>query len=263
MSKHKQYDDDDDHHDFRDDDRGDHDNDLPPIKINASLDPTAEKTNGDAITGSGIPGHGWLVQDNGHIEVAQLNAYRTGHTIQPYAVDHDGTFIFNDPAGPQVIDPAHDVSVANANRAALSESWSFDTGANGPGGQTQQQFLASGGHEQIKIDLDPGAGFKWLTLDAKYDPLHATGSSSVVWVAHDNTFVPKGTVVVNDDAGNAYTTQNSTNLAFFKQFIDTDPHTPGVQQGPIGSPGTYDFETLTTDAHNHVLADIHSSFHLA
>jgi len=254
---HERHDDDDDDHDQN----GDHGHNLPPVKINARLDPSAEKANGDALFGSGNPGKGWLVEDNGHFEVGQMHNFRTGDTIQPFAVDH-GVFIFNGPAGQQVVDPSHNVSAAQANRGAVNEAWSFDTGAHGPGGLTQQQFLASGGKEEVKIDLDPSAGFKWLTLDAKYDPIHNPGGSHVVWETHDNTFFAKGTIVVSDDAGNAFTTQNSTNLAFFQSLIDVDPHHKGIQTGGVSPTGTYDFETSVTDSHNHVILDVHSQYHL-
>src|SRR5947199_5058159 len=130
-----------------DNDGHDHGHNLPPVKIDAALDATAEKANGEALFGSGNPGNGWLVEDNGHFEVGQMHNFRTGDTIQPFAVDH-GVFIFNGPAGAQVVDPAHNVSAARADRGAVSEAWSFDTGAHGPGGMTPQQFLASGGKEE-------------------------------------------------------------------------------------------------------------------
>jgi hypothetical protein len=49
-----------------------------------------------------------------------------------------------------------------------------------------------------------------------------------------------GTVVIGDDGGNQYVTQNSENLAFYQALIDTDPHTPGIQPGGISPPGQYD-----------------------
>jgi hypothetical protein len=239
---------------------------VPATQLNATLDPTATDGSHHALTGTGISDAGWQVQEVGHNEVAINIGYRTGGFIQPTAVEHNGDLDFTGRAGAQVIDLAHNVSTARADRGAMAEGWSFDTGANGPGGMTQQQFLASGGHEQIKIDLDPGAGFKWLTLDAKYDPVHNPGGSHIVWSAHDNTFaaqgVHQGDIVIADDGGNAFTTQNTTNLAFFNNQIDHDPHTAGIQSGGIAPAGHYEFDVSMTDAHNHTIASIHADLHL-
>lgn len=255
----------DNHLDDRDDHHGNRGHHLPPTQIDATLDPTATDGNGHTLNGTGNPDTGFILQDAGHIEVGQNIHYRTGDTIQPSAVEHNGTLDFNGPAGPQVVDPAHDVSSANANRGAVSFDWSFDTAAHG-GSETQQQFLSSGGTEQIKLDLDPGAGDNFLILDAKYDPLHNPNGSHVVWVADNNAFategIHQGQMVVADDGGNAFTTQNSTNLAFFQSLIDVDPHHPGTQVGGISPAGQYDFETIVTD-HHQTVADVHSHIILA
>lgn len=241
---------------------------LPDTQLNASLDvATATDGNGHALFGSGNPATGWQVQEAGHNEVGMHIHYRQGDTILPDAVKPNGVLVYHGPDGAQVADPAHHVPAANANRAAVNFDWSFDTGANGPGGQTQQQFLANGGTEQIKIDLDPGAGFKWLWLDAKYDPAHNPNGSHVVWTAHNNTFaaqgIHQGDILVADDAGNTFATQNSTNLAFFNSLIDHDSHVPGIQGGSIAPAGTYDFELIMTNAHHQTIADVHSQIILA
>ena len=239
---------------------------LPATQLNATLDPTATNGHGSILSGNGTPATGWEKQDAGHDELGMYVGFRTGDLIQPSAVEHNGTLDFTGHAGAQVVDPAHNVSSANAARGAMAEGWSFDTGANGAGGQTQQQFLASGGHEQIKIDLDPGAGFKFLTLDAKYDPVHNPGGSHIVWVDHDNTFAAQGLhqgdTVIADDGGNAFATQNTTNLAFYNALIDHDPHTAGVQSGAIAPAGHYELDVSMTDAHNHTIASIQSDLHL-
>jgi hypothetical protein len=161
------------------------------------------------------------------------------------------------PAGPQVVDTSHGVSDAVANRGATSFDFSFDTDV-GPGShQTIQQFLASGGQFLFNIDLDPGAGNDPLQLHAVYDPLHNTGGSHVVWQDdHHN-------IVIGDDGGNAFVTQNSQNLAFYQSLIDVDPHHHGVQTGTISPAGTYDIEEQIVAPHHDVLADIHSVLLLA
>jgi hypothetical protein len=157
----------------------------------------------------------------------------------------------------------------------VSFDWSFDLGANGAkGGMTQQQALTHGWVEQVQIDLDPGAGFKFLTLNAVYDPANVEhdsanshGSSGVIWQVADNTFaaqgIHQGDVLVRDDAGNAFATQNSTNLGFFNSLIDHDSHTPGVQNGTVAPAGTYEFvETVFNPGHQ-VMAQIHDTIILA
>ncbi|MBR0773579.1 hypothetical protein JQ543_06855 [Bradyrhizobium diazoefficiens] len=238
------------------------------IQQNHTLDSNATNpATGDAWFGTGNPVTGWQVLDTGHIEIGANIHYRTGDQIQPSSVASDGSLIFHGPAGPQVVDPAHNVSSANPNRAAVSFDWSFDLGANGNGGQTQQQALTHGWTEQVKIDLDPGAGFKYLTLNAVYDPVHNPGGSHVVWEAADNTFaaqgINQGQIVVADDAGNAFATQNSTNLAFFNSLIDHDPNTPGVQGGGVAPAGTYDFVETVLNPGGNVMAEIHSTIILA
>jgi hypothetical protein len=183
--------------------------------------------------------------------------YRQGVTAQPTAVTDDGTLIYNMPAGAQVADPAHGVPSANANRAATAFDWSFDTGAGTGPHQTIQQFLADGGQLIFKIDLDPSQHNDPLTLHAVYDPTTNTGGSHVVWEDQHNN------VLINDDAGNAYVTQNSQNYAFYQALIDTDPHTHGVQPGPVGPAGTFDIEAQIIDHHHDVVADIHSTLLLA
>ena len=83
------------------------------------------------------------------------------------------------------------------------------------------------------------------------------GGSHVVWEdSHNN-------VVIGDDGGNAYVTQNSQNYAFYQSLIDTNPHAPGVQTGPIGPAGTFDIEAQVVNQHHEVIADIHSSLLIA
>jgi hypothetical protein len=233
------------------------DNNLPPTFLNANLDVTATDGNGHTLNGSGNPATGWETENNGAFQLGSNVHYRTGDTAQPTAVDEHGTLFYNMPAGPQVVDPAHNVSSAVANRGATSFDFSFDTGV-GPGShQTIQQFLASGGQFLFSIDLDPGAGNDPLQLHAVYDPVHNTGGSHVVWQdSHHN-------IVIGDDGGNAFVTQNSQNLAFYQSLIDVDPNHHGVQTGGISPAGTYDIQEQIIDRHHEVLADIHSVLLLA
>jgi len=197
-----------------------------------NLDTNATDGNGHALFGSGNPSTNWEIQSNSNFQLGTNVHYRTGDQITPVANDH-GTLIYDAPAGPQVVDPAHNVSSAAPNRGATSFDFSFSTG-HGSNPETIQSFLAHGGQMLLNIDLDPTAGTNFLALHAVYDPTTNTGGSHVVW--EDKS----GHVVIGDDSGNQYVTQNSQNLAFYQALIDTDPHTPGVQTGGVSPPGQYD-----------------------
>ena len=203
-----------------------------------SLDANATDGNGHILNGSGNPSTNWEIQSNSNFQLGTNIHYRTGDQIMPVANDH-GTLIYDAPAGPQVVDPAHNVSSAAANRGATSFDFSFSTG-HGSNPETIQSFLAHGGQMLVNIDLDPTAGTNFLALHAVYDATANPGGSHVVW---EDT---SGHVVIGDDAGNQYVTQNSQNLAFYKSLIDTDPNTPGIQQGGVSPPGQYDlvFEVI-------------------
>jgi hypothetical protein len=71
-----------------------------------------------------------------------------------------------------------------------------------------------------------------------------------------------GQIVIADDAGNQYVTQNSQNLAFYQSLIDTDPHSPGIQTGGISPAGQYTIESEIVVNH-HVVADLTTNLILA
>lgn len=230
---------------------------LPLTLLNATLDATATDGNGHILSGSGNPASGWEIQNNGSFQLGTDVHYRQGETVQPVALTDDGHLVYEMPAGSQVVDAAHGVPVANANRAAVSFDFSFDTGVGSGTHQTIEQFLASGGQFIFKIDLDPGAGNNPLVLHAVYDASTNTGGSHVVWQDQHNN------VVIADDAGNDYVTQNSQNYAFYQALIDVDPHTHGIQTGPVGVAGTYEIEEQIFAPHHEIIADIHSTLLIA
>jgi hypothetical protein len=244
-------------HGTHDDDSDDlfhhrHHHDLSPTYLDSVLDITATDGHGHTLNGAGNPASGWEIQTNGSFQVGSEVLYRTGDTVQPAGVTDDGTLIYQMPAGPQVVDPSHGVSSANPNRAATSFDFSFDTGVGSGPHQTIQQFLASGGEFIFKIDLDPSQHNDPLTLHAVYDPVHNTGGSHVVWEdSHNN-------IVIADDGGNQYVTQNSQNYAFYQSLIDVGPHAHGIQTGPVGPAGLFDIEEQIIAPHDHVVADVHS-----
>ncbi len=237
---------------YADDNGHRHNLDLSPTLLDAKLDATATDGNGHSLNGSGNPADGWEIQNNDSFQLASDVHYRQGDTVQPVAVNDEGVLIYSMPAGSEVVDTTHHVPVDNANRAAASFDFSFDTGVGTGPHQTIQQFLASGGEFIVKFDLDPGQHNDPLVLHAVYDAGINTGGSHVVWEdAHNN-------VVIADDGGNDYVTQNSQNYAFYQALIDTDPHTPGIQPGPVGVAGVFDIEEQIIAPHHHVIADIQS-----
>jgi hypothetical protein len=224
---------------------------LPDILVDAALDDNARKSNGDALNGGGIPGTGWEVQNNGPFQLATNVHYRQGDFVQPDSVDGHNVMTYHMPDGPQVVDNPNGVSTAAANRGATSFDYSFSTAHTG--GLTIQEFLANGGEFIWKLDLDPSQKNNPLVLHAVYDASNTpTGNptgSHVVWQD------AAGHVWINDDAGNEFVTQNSRNLAFYQQFIDTDPHAPGIQPGGVSPAGQYTIESEIVINH-HVVADL-------
>ncbi len=231
--------------------------DLPLTEINATVADNATKGNGTILNGTGNSASGWEIQNAGNIQLATDIAYRQGVTGQPAAVTDDGTLIYNMPAGSQVIDPAHGVPVARADRAATSFDWSFDTSVVSDSDHTIQKFLDGGGKFIFKIDLDPGEKNDPLVLHAVYDETINTGGSHVVWMDEHNN------VIIADDAGNDFVTQNSQNYAFYQSLIDVDPDTPGTQTGDVGPAGTFEIEAKIIGSHHEIIADIHSTLLLA
>src|SRR5829696_9049455 len=71
------------------------------------------------------------VDDKTDIELGLKIHYRQGDDITPISVDSDGTAHYVVPDGPQVVDPAHNVSTARADRAAWSFDFSVNTGLDG------------------------------------------------------------------------------------------------------------------------------------
>ena len=231
---------------------------LPPTLLNATVADNATDGSGHILNGGGNPADGWAIQNHKDLQLATDIHYRQGDTVQPVSVDSDGKLHFEMQAGPQVVDSDHGVPVANANRAAASFDWSFDSDASGAPDQTIAEFLASGGQFLFKIDLDPTEHNHPLVLHAVYDAAANPGGSGVIWQDCNNN------TLIADDAGNAFVTQNSQNYAFYNSLIDTDPHTPGIQpSATVGPAGTFDIEAQIIDQHHQLVADIHSVLHLA
>jgi hypothetical protein len=89
-------------------------------------------------------------------------------------------------------------SPSNAARA----EWNFDFSA--ADFSPDDDFLY-----KLELDVDPTDGFEWMTLYSSEAPL-------------------------DSDLGGGSTFQNSTNIAFYRQLIDIDPATPGIQPYALG-----------------------------
>ncbi len=99
----------------------------------------------------------------------------------------------------------------NPNRA----EWNFDFAATDFSPDHNFKYV-------VELDVDPGAGRQWLALYSSDNPLDTA-------------------------LGGGDTFQNSSNVAFYRAFIDTDPGTPGVQQYAFGT-GQFDLRISAFDA---------------
>lgn len=104
----------------------------------------------------------------------------------------------------------------NPNRA----EWNFDFAATDF--SADDDFIY-----KVEIDVDPGEGVSWLTIYSSANPL-------------------------DTDMGLGATFQNSSNYAFYRAFIDSDPGTPGVQPYAFGE-GTFNIRLSAFDADNGLL----------
>jgi hypothetical protein len=101
--------------------------------FNATVAPAGIAANGFLFFGAGNPPTGFAQQEDPTtpLELDLNLIFRTGDTIQPAGVTSCGEIIYRVPAGPQVIDPAHDVTVANPNRAAWNFNYAVVLGDDG------------------------------------------------------------------------------------------------------------------------------------
>jgi hypothetical protein len=222
--------------------RADHDDDDDnlPLYLTRTVDATAQDTlaPGTMWVGAGIPATDFLVKRNedAGVELAIKAHYRQGADIRPTYVDDDGRVHVEVPAGPQVVDPAHGVPVANPARAAWNFTFSFDAAL--PGARPSLDFYDG----ELWIDLDPSSRTRFLKLR-----LAKVGSPTAGPEPDRNGYGWKAgsTVVIGDDEGTARVTQNSQNYAFYASLIDTSRFQPGVQPYTFGT-GQFDV-VLTLD----------------
>ena len=220
----------------------DDDHDKLPLYLTRTLDETAiNPSTSDMYTGSGNTVTDFLIKRNldDDIEIAIKAKYRQGSDIRPTYVDNRGRVHVEVPAGPQVINPAHGVSVANPARAAWSWDYSISSAINAST-RPLSDFDCT-----MRIDLDPSKKVKYLTL--KLAKLRAPGPGTL------NGFGWKsGNVsVIGDDAGTpddagipqVQVTQNSQNYAFYRTQIPPFPYNFGE--------GEFDLEISCDKARGH------------
>jgi hypothetical protein len=141
------------------------------------------------------------VDDKTDIELGLKIHYRQGDDITPTSVDADGTANYEVPAGTQVVDPAHNVPVANPNRAAWNFDFSVNTGLDGST-QTLDDF-------DFRIVIESGDGEQGV-----FDLQHIAPGDTP-WA---NSPLTGG--FEDEDGSNPQLSQNSVNLGFgFMQAI--------------------------------------------
>ena len=202
---------------------GDHGNNLP-LYLTRTLDATAQDSGspGNMWAGTGIPATNFLVQINpdAGVELGLKAHLRGGADIPPTYVDDDGRVHVVVPSGQQP---------ANSNRAA----WNFTFSVNAALPEAKPSLEDY--EVELLIDLDPSKRTDFLKLKlAKLGPPEAAPGqhNGYGWKAGSNTAIP-------DDEGTDQVSQNSQNLAFYANAIDTNPKQPGIQPYTFG-PGEFD-----------------------
>jgi len=165
------------------------------------------------------------------IELGLKIHYRQGDDIIPTSIDADGTAHYTVPDGTQVTDPAHNVPVDNATKAAWSFDFSVNTGLNGST-KTLDAF-------DFRIIITSGDGEQGV-----FDLRHVAPGNTP-WLNSTNT------AGFSDDDGttNPQLSQNSVNLGFnfLKAIFGTDALDAGE---------TYDIKLQAFD-HGQVVAQVH------
>jgi hypothetical protein len=208
--------------------------DKLPLYLTTTVDVTAQDAlaPGTLWVGAGIPATNFMLKQNpdAGVELAIKAHYRQGADIRPTYVDSGGRVHVEVPSGPQVVDPAHGVSVANPARAAWNFTFSYDAAL--PGARPSLDYYDA----ELWIDLDPSPKTKFLKLK-----LAKVGSPTPGPEPDRNGYGWKAgsTVVIGDDEGTQRVTQNSQNYAFYASLIDTNRSQPGIQPYAFG-PGQFD-----------------------
>jgi len=168
------------------------------------------------------------------IELGLKIHYRTGSDILPTSVGADGTAYYTAPDGPQVVDTAHEVYTAAANRSAWNFDFSVNTGVGG-GGKTADDF-------NLRIVISDNDGNTHA-----YTRTHTVGG--VVW-ANAETATGFGEVA----APTTQLAQDSVNMAFLQTAFGADFQSAGEQ---------YDITLQAFDDKGKIVAQVHDVIFLA
>jgi hypothetical protein len=121
-----------------------------------------------------------------------------------------------------------------ANRAAWNFTYSYDVAID-PTNPNLDNYDA-----ELWIDLDPSEHTDYLKLKlAKITSPAAAGPCPRERDLNGYGWKKGSTVVIPDDEGTDQVTQNSQNLAFYANLIDSDPDQKGIQPYAFG-PGQFD-----------------------
>lgn len=184
------------------------------------------------------PTHYNIAQINDqHIELGLKIHYRTGDDITPTSVDGDGTAHYVVPDGRQIVDPAHNVSTANPNRAAWNFDFSVNTGLDGSAKTLDDYDF------RIVISDDDG--------NTKTFDLQHLGPGNTPW-----TDTPLTGGFADEDGSNPQLSQNSVNLGFnfLQAAFGPDFDAAGEK---------YDIQLQAFDHQNHLLGSVHDVLVLA
>lgn len=192
-------------------------NNPPPGQIKhdlysfGTLDPSSYDNHGTAMTaddemffgdGNKPTNYNIVVDQKTGIELGLKIHYRQGNDILPTSIGADHVANYSAPAGTQVVDPAHGVSSAQANRAA----WNFDFSVNTGAEYTLDDF-------DFRITILSGDGELGV-----FDLQHL-GPGNTPWA---NAPLTGG--FADEDGSNPHLSQNSVNLgfAFFSPIFGAD-----------------------------------------
>ncbi len=182
---------------------------------------------------------------DGNVELGLKVHYRQGYDILPTSTDSQGNATYNAPAGMQVVDPAHGVSSANANRAA----WNFDFSVN----------TGLGGSAKTLADYD----FRITIADddgnTQVFELQHVAAGDTPWV-NVTTGVATGPTptagsFADEDGANAQLSQNSVNFgfAFLKNAFGADALSAGEH---------YDITLQAFDDKGKIVTQVHDAIFL-
>jgi len=193
--------------------------------------------------GSGNSPAGYHIDQNNTLgfQLDLKEHYRTGDAITPSSVDQDGTAHFTVPAGAQVVDPAHDVGSANANRSA----WNFD-------------YVVATGLNNTSSNLDSFTFKLAITQNGTNTHIFDLNTATHTWIDEAHPTIGFGGDDFNHPASagvQSHVAENSINLAFLAAAF-------GNLATASAAGTTYDIKLEAFD-HAHLVGIVHDAILLA